>query len=78
MGALGAFWLVIANDWRRERRVARKTIPVTLRRLRTLIQSRLEGAEHAVTQSANFPTRNVGLRFPVEQLYASVNPRISC
>ena len=44
VGAAAAFFLVVLNDWRRNRRIATKQLPALLRRLIVLVDSRHKGA----------------------------------
>ncbi len=73
IGAVGAFFLVVLTDWRRNRRIATKQLPALLRRLLVLVDSRHEGALEARDsireEDPNIrPTGNIGLPFPLERI----------
>ena len=69
LGAAFAFVLVIANDWRRERKKARSLIPVLLRHARELIASRETGAANVRASLGHSEVaRNTGLRFATVRL----------
>jgi hypothetical protein len=69
IGAASAFFLVMLNDRRRERRIAKKLLPATLRRLRVLVSGRKKSAlsaQGSVHQQTRI--RDVGLHFPTARL----------
>jgi hypothetical protein len=69
VGAAAAFLLVVVNDWRRNRRIATKQLPVLLHRLLVLVESRHKGAVEALASvGKDSPMGNIGLPFPVDRI----------
>ena len=69
IGAASAFFLVVLNDRRRDRRVAKKLLPSMLKRLRVLVDGRMKSAiaaERSVGQPMR--VRDIGLHFPTARL----------
>lgn len=69
IGAAAAFMLVMLNDWRRDRRAAKRLIPALLKRLRVLIESRRTGTRDAAKSlGTGNHLRTIGLPFPVGRI----------
>ena len=63
-GGASAFFLVIANDWRRARRRARRNLPAMLSRERLLARSHIEGTTHVRSEAQSGRlSENVSLYF---------------
>jgi hypothetical protein len=69
IGAAGAFFLVVLNDRRRDRRIAKKVLPALLKRLRVLVDGRTHSAKDAESSLGRpMRVRDKGLHFPTERI----------
>ena len=69
VGSVAAFCLVVANDARRDRKVAKDQLPVLLKQLKLLVGNRLQGVNCAVAAfGAGKRQRNTGLPFPTDRI----------
>jgi hypothetical protein len=70
IGAAAAYFLIAANDWRRNGRMAKKLLPAMLSRLLVLIDSRLNGVmtARATVDQQDQPMGNIGMPLPVDRI----------